>query len=71
MADDLAWVSTALRQPQDREVVYARADRGTPKKVTYHASPERWIGGNIVYDCKYFVEWAALSAERKPPQQSR
>jgi hypothetical protein len=70
MADDLAWISTAIRQPDDRELVYARAKHGTPQKVTFYASPERWIGSNIVYDFKYFVEWSALDSERKPPKRS-
>ena len=49
MADDLAWVSIAVRQPQDEELVYARAKAGTPQKVTYYADPPRWIGSSIVY----------------------
>ena len=70
MTDDLAWVSLAVRQPRDKEVVYARAKHGTPQKVVFHAHPERWIGSNIVYQFEYFKEWAALeSAERKPPKR--
>lgn len=57
MADDLAWISTTTRRPQDRELVYARVKSGVPKKVTYHA---------LLYEFQYFAEWAALGAsERK------
>jgi len=60
MRDDVKWVSMAVRQPADHEVVYARPTQGTPKKVMFYASPERWVGSSIVYDAKYFVEWAPL-----------
>jgi len=71
MADDIAWVSIVARRPRDNERVYARVKYGAPKKVTFYASPlPRWEGANIVYDFKYFAEWAALEAERKPPKRS-
>ena len=41
MADDFAWVSLAVRQPQDRQLVYARAERGTPQNVVFYSSPPR------------------------------
>ena len=65
MTPDLAWVSISMREPHDREVVYARANRGTPQKVVFYANPSRWIGANIVYQFEYFREWTPLeSAER-------
>ena len=64
MTDDVVWVSLAVRQPQDREVVYARARAGTPQKVMFYESPApRWIGANIVYQFEYFREWAPLEAD--------
>lgn len=71
MADDLAWVSISARQPQDSQLVYARAQHGQPKKVTFYTRPTpRWEGGSIVYDFRYFAEWAALDGERKPPMRA-
>ena len=63
MADDLAWVPTAMRQPHDLERVYARAKGGTPQKVTYYANPTRWVSASIVYQFEYFTEWAPAEAE--------
>jgi len=66
MTDDLAWVSLSVCQPQDGEVVYARARAGTPKKVAFYESPTpRWIGANIVYQFEYFGEWAPLEADEQ------
>lgn len=66
MTDDLVWVSLSDRVPQDREVVYARARAGTPKKVVFDDSlPPRWIGAHIVYHFEYFVEWASLEAAER------
>ncbi|HUQ52477.1 MAG TPA: hypothetical protein VM692_09665 [Gammaproteobacteria bacterium] len=71
MAEDLAWVSIAERQPDDLQLVYARIKYGQPRKVTFYARPTpRWEGANIVYDLGYFVEWAALDAQRRPPKRS-
>jgi hypothetical protein len=59
MTDDrAAWISISVREPPDRELVYARAKRGTPQKVVFYATPRRWIGANIVYQFEYFREWA-------------
>ena len=63
MTDDLAWVLLIVQQPQDRQLVYARAKYGTPKKVVFYADPPRWIGANIVYQYEYFREWAPLEAD--------
>jgi len=66
MTDKLAWVSISLLQPHDRELVYARAKYGEPKRVTYYARPTpRWEGSSIDYNFKYFTEWAAPEALRK------
>jgi hypothetical protein len=62
MADGLTWVSTAICNPDDRQVVYARVKNGQPKKVMFHAKPApRWEGASIVYQYGYFAEWAALT----------
>ena len=64
--DSLAWVSTSTHQPRDRQLVYARAKCGQPKKVTFYSRPTpRWEGSNLIYDSHYFAEWAALEAMRK------
>ena len=55
---DRAWISISVREPRDHELVYARAKRGTPRKVVFYATPPRWIGANIVYQFEYFREWA-------------
>lgn len=65
MAPDLAWISVSVREPHDREVVYARAKCGTPQKVVFCASPARWIGANIIYQFEYFREWAPVDS-REP-----
>ena len=66
MTDDLAWVSISKLQPRDRQLVYARLKDGMPRKVTYYARPTpRWEGSSIVYDLRYFAEWAALEALKK------
>ena len=66
MTDDLAWVSISILQPRDRQLVYARPKYGMPKKVTYYARPTpRWEGSSIVYDFRYFAEWAALEVLKK------
>jgi hypothetical protein len=63
VADDLAWVLLIVLQPQDRQLVYARAKYGTPKKVVFHTDPPRWIGANIVYQYEYFREWAPIETD--------
>jgi hypothetical protein len=66
MTDGFPWISLAVRTPQDREVVYARAKAGTPKKVVFYEDPiPRWIGANIVYEFAYFREWAPVEAEQR------
>jgi hypothetical protein len=71
VADDRRWVSIPAHQPRDRQLVYARLERGLPKKVTFHARPTpRWEGANIGYEFQYFAEWAALDTGRKPPVRS-
>jgi hypothetical protein len=68
LTNDLAWVSIAARRPKDRELVYARAKSGLPKKVTFYARPSpRWEGSSIVYDFLYFAEWAVATDARKTP----
>jgi len=62
MTDDLACVLLIVQQPQDRQLVYARAKYGTPKKVVFYSDPPRWIGANIVYQYEYFREWTPLEA---------
>jgi hypothetical protein len=65
MIDELVWVSIDVRQPHDRQLVYARVQYGTPQKVTFFARPSaRWEGASIVYEFAYFSEWAPL--ERGP-----
>lgn len=65
MTANLAWVSTSVHKPHDRQEVYARVAGGLPKKVTYYARPTpRWEGSSIVYDSQYFTEWAALEVLR-------
>ena len=72
MKDNLAWVLVSARYPQDRQPVYARIKQGQPRKVTFYRRPSpRWEGSSIVYDFGYFLEWAALDAERKPLARSR
>jgi hypothetical protein len=72
MTDSLAWVALSADLPRDHEVVFARAKHGQPRKVTFYALPTpRWEGANIVYDFKYFTEWAALDSERKPPLRAK
>ena len=63
MTDDLAWVLLIVQQPQDRQLVYARAKYGTPKKVVFYVDPARWIGANIVYRYEYFREWAPIETD--------
>ena len=64
MADDLAWVSTSVREPQDGQLVYARVRHGRPHRVMFHASPSpRWVGASIVFQFEYFWEWAPVEAE--------
>ena len=71
MTDDLAWVSLSVRQPHDREVVYARVKPGMPKKVTFYARPSRrWEGSSIVYDFQYFAEWATLDRNHRVLRKS-
>ena len=61
VTDNLTWVSIPAHHPRDRQRVYARLPDGLPKKVTFYARPTpRWEGSSIVYDYKYFTEWAAL-----------
>jgi hypothetical protein len=60
MSDDLTWVSMSRRQPDDCQLVYARAKHGTAQSVVFYANPRRWIGANIVYQFEYFIEWAPV-----------
>jgi hypothetical protein len=63
MTDDRAWVLLIVQQPQDKQLVYARAKYGTPQKVVFYTDPPRWIGANIVYAYEYFREWAPLEVD--------